>query len=109
PECPSPADDESVPSAAATAPIPRVRHAESARSASTAPLRPVASEPLPSRASSSLPGESPFTPWISGYLGNRYVLDRLPAPAAADQVRRALHAAIRAEGPVHLDRLAKLV
>ncbi len=50
-----------------------------------------------------------FTPWISGYLGGRHVLDRLPAPDAAEQVARALRAAIDAEGPVHVDRLAKLV
>jgi hypothetical protein len=96
--------------AATTAPIPPVpRDVLHVRSEATVPLPAVHPESAPSHVSGTLPGEIPFTPWISGYLGNRYVLDRLPERAAADQVGRALLAAIRAEGPVHVDRLAKLV
>ena len=62
-----------------------------------------------SGSSADLPGEEPFTPWTSGYLGSRYVLDQLPAAGAARQVTRALADAVTAEGPVHVDRLARLV
>jgi hypothetical protein len=57
----------------------------------------------------TLPDEEPFTPWRSGYLGGRDVLDGLPRSTAAERVVRALSAGIEAEGPVHTDRLARLV
>jgi hypothetical protein len=104
------APDRGAMSASPTAPLPRAAPAsDDGRSAATVPLRRIGPEPAQPGSGRALPGESPFTPWISGYLGDRYVLDRLPAPSAAGQVVRALHAAIRAEGPVHVDRLAKLV
>ncbi len=68
-----------------------------------------------SSATATAPGSvgsadgTPFTPWISGYLGPRDVLDGLPARRCVDRVRRALLAAVEAEGPIHVDRLAKLV
>jgi hypothetical protein len=40
--------------------------------------------------------------------GEKSVLDELPASKAARVVRRVLTAGIRAEGPIHVDRLAKL-
>ena len=60
-------------------------------------------------AEATLSGEAEFTPWISGYLGSRDVLDALPSARAAAAVARALQDAIAVEGPVHVDRLAKLV
>lgn len=52
----------------------------------------------------------PFRPWIPGYLGGREVLDSLDrSRSARQQVQRAIQDAIAAEGPIHRDRLAKLV
>jgi hypothetical protein len=62
-----------------------------------------------SHPSEPLSGETAFVPWRSGYLGGRDVLDALPRPAAAHRVARALAAGIEAEGPIHRDRLARLV
>jgi hypothetical protein len=73
------------------------------------------STPSDGASSATAPGPvgsadgTPFTPWISGYLGPRDVLDGLPARRCVDRVRRALLAAVEAEGPIHVDRLAKLV
>jgi hypothetical protein len=55
-----------------------------------------------------LDGESAFVPWIPKSAGDKTVLDELPAAKAARVVRRVLTAGIKAEGPVHVDRLAKL-
>jgi hypothetical protein len=56
----------------------------------------------------TLDGESPFTPWIPKTAGEKTVLDELPTSKAARVVRRVLTAGIKAEGPIHVDRLAKL-
>ncbi|HEY7814607.1 MAG TPA: AAA domain-containing protein, partial [Nakamurella sp.] len=48
----------------------------------------------------SLPGESAFLPWRSGYLGGRDVLDALPRPSSVERVARALAAGMEAEGPI---------
>ncbi len=53
--------------------------------------------------------EEPYTPWEVPWNGDRDVLDNLPARGAARQVRDALEAAVLAEGPVHLEVLAKMV
>ncbi len=53
-------------------------------------------------------GETPFVPWIPKTAGEKSVLDELPASKAARVVRRVLAAGIKAEGPIHVDRLAKL-
>ncbi len=55
-----------------------------------------------------LDGETPFVPWIPRTAGDKSVLDELPSPQAARAVRQVLAAGIKAEGPVHVDRLAKL-
>lgn len=57
----------------------------------------------------SLPGETPFVAWPVRRLGGREVLDALPLEPAAGQVRSALEDVVQAEGPVHVDRLARLV
>ncbi|MGY1884077.1 DUF4011 domain-containing protein [Blastococcus sp. SYSU DS0753] len=56
----------------------------------------------------ALEGETPFVPWIPKTAGEKSVLDELPASKAARAVRRVMVAGIKAEGPVHVDRLAKL-
>jgi hypothetical protein len=53
-------------------------------------------------------GEATFAAWSPKPAGDRTVLEQLPASAAARVVRRVLNAGIRAEGPIHVDRLAKL-
>ncbi|HEY4627081.1 MAG TPA: AAA domain-containing protein, partial [Blastococcus sp.] len=76
-----------------------------------APPRP-APKPAAARKKPSGPtpldGESPFVPWIPKTAGEKSVLDELPASKAARVVRRVLNAGIKAEGPIHVDRLAKL-
>jgi hypothetical protein len=56
----------------------------------------------------ALDGETPFVPWIPKTAGEKAVLDDLPAAKSARIVRRVLSAGIKAEGPIHVDRLAKL-
>ncbi|RBY97930.1 DNA helicase [Blastococcus sp. TF02-8] len=56
----------------------------------------------------ALEDESPFVPWIPKTAGEKSVLDELPASKAARAVRRVMLAGVKAEGPIHVDRLAKL-
>jgi hypothetical protein len=56
----------------------------------------------------ALDGEAPFVPWLPKPAGEKSVLDELPASKAARPVRRVLTAGVKAEGPIHVDRLAKL-
>ncbi|WP_347057337.1 DUF4011 domain-containing protein [Blastococcus sp. HT6-30] len=56
----------------------------------------------------ALEGETPFVPWIPKTAGEKSVLDGLPASKAARVVRRVMTAGVKAEGPIHVDRLAKL-
>ena len=53
-------------------------------------------------------GETPFVPWIPKIAGEKSVLDELPTAKAARAVRKVLTAGIKAEGPIHVDRLTKL-
>jgi hypothetical protein len=53
-------------------------------------------------------GETAFVPWIPKTAGEKSLLDELPASKAARVVRRVLTAGIKAEGPIHVDRLARL-
>jgi hypothetical protein len=71
-----------------------------------APVR----EPAPATgtAASGLTGETPFVPWAPRTAGDKALLDTLPAAPAARTVRRVLTAGIKAEGPVHVDRLVRL-
>jgi hypothetical protein len=55
-----------------------------------------------------LDGETPFVPWIPKVAGEKSVLDELPTAKAARAVRKVLNAGIKAEGPIHVDRLTKL-
>ncbi|MGY1986862.1 DUF4011 domain-containing protein [Blastococcus sp. SYSU DS0669] len=56
----------------------------------------------------ALEGETPFVPWIPKTAGEKSVLDELPVSKAARAVRRVMAAGVKAEGPIHVDRLAKL-
>jgi hypothetical protein len=53
-------------------------------------------------------GETTFVPWIPKVAGEKSVLDELPAAKSARAVRKVLNAGIKAEGPIHVDRLTKL-
>lgn len=68
---------------------------------------PVAPEPAP--APKRQPALQTYREWQSRIAGDISVLDELPDPAASSQVRAVIDAVIAAEGPVHPDRLAKLV
>ncbi|WP_222266039.1 DUF3320 domain-containing protein [Modestobacter marinus] len=55
-----------------------------------------------------LDDEQPFVAWTPKPAGEKQQLDQLKDPTVAKAVRRVLNAGIRAEGPVHRDRLARL-
>ncbi|MEX5718297.1 DUF4011 domain-containing protein [Geodermatophilus maliterrae] len=55
-----------------------------------------------------LDGELPFRPWTPKPAGDRKALDQLADPRTARLVRRVLLAGVKAEGPVHRDRLTRL-
>ncbi|WP_241175725.1 DUF4011 domain-containing protein [Modestobacter sp. KNN46-3] len=55
-----------------------------------------------------LEGEEPFVPWTPEPAGERSLLDQLGNRRVAEQVGRVLQAGAEAEGPIHLDRLARL-
>ncbi len=50
-----------------------------------------------------------FVPWPGGHFGSVDTLYALPSRAAAQRVTAALAAVINAEGPIHTDRLARIV
>jgi hypothetical protein len=77
----------------------------------TPPAPRPAAKPAPVRKPAgpgALDGETQFVPWIPKVAGEKSVLDELPASKAARVVRRVLAAGIKTEGPIHVDRLAKL-
>ena len=55
-----------------------------------------------------LAGEVPFRAWTPKPVGEPQMLRQLANPEAARLVRRVLAAGIRAEGPIHRERLARL-
>ncbi|WP_075201067.1 DUF3320 domain-containing protein [Leucobacter celer] len=50
-----------------------------------------------------------FVPWSSAYAGTLDVLDQLPRADAVVDVQEVIRAIVEAEGPIHRQRLAKLV
>jgi hypothetical protein len=72
-----------------------------------APVPPPAPKPAPKKPA-GLDGEAAFRPWAPKPAGEKDVLDGLPAAASARTVRRVLTAGIKAEGPIHVDRLVKI-
>ncbi|MGK5170454.1 DUF4011 domain-containing protein [Geodermatophilus sp. CPCC 205761] len=59
-------------------------------------------------AAPELDGEARFVPWAPKSGGDRKALDSLDDPRAARTVKRVLTAGVKAEGPVHRDRLTRL-
>jgi hypothetical protein len=103
-----------VPAPAAPAPaVPQPEMTEPAVPAGRQPARRAARTTTRTAARAGAPaaapldGERPFRPWTPKPAGDRKVLDSLPDPAAARAVRRVLAAGVRAEGPVHRDRLVR--
>ncbi|WP_281425388.1 DUF3320 domain-containing protein [Modestobacter italicus] len=78
------------------------------RSATKAPTRAAAKPAVASRSAEPLDEEQPFIAWSPRAAGDRKQLDQLADPAVAKVVRRVLTAGLKAEGPVHRDRLARL-
>ena len=80
-----------------------------------APAAEVAEEPAPARrpaprraATAAADGEQRFAPWAPKPAGERKALDQLADARTARAVRRLLLAGVKAEGPVHRDRLVRL-
>ena len=76
--------------------------AEPAPVAAVVELTPTVQAPLP------LDEEQPFIAWAPRPAGEKKQLDQLSDPNVARLVRRVLTAGIKAEGPVHRDRLTRL-
>jgi hypothetical protein len=70
--------------------------------------QPVEAEPV-ADTSARHPELSGYQPWDAPTLGSIEVLDRLPGRPSVVAVQGAIRAAVEAEGPIHLTRLAKLV
>jgi hypothetical protein len=76
--------------------------------ATPAKAAPKAVAPRKPAGPGALDGETPFVPWLPKPAGEKSVLDELPASKAARVVRRVMTAGVKAEGPIHADRLARL-
>lgn len=74
----------------------------------TEPDDPGASETLPS-GSSALPGAVPWEPWSVAVIGEQEDLDSLRPVRVKEMVRSLIEDVVESEGPIHKDRLAKLV
>lgn len=66
-------------------------------------------DPEPGSATTRLPGQVQFIAWDVASRGSRDVLDDLPSSWAVDLVRAVIAEVIEREGPVHFERLARLV
>ncbi|MGY1703477.1 DUF4011 domain-containing protein [Geodermatophilus sp. SYSU D00697] len=82
--------------------------ADATPAAEAAPARPARRALRKVPAESLLEGEVPFVPWVPKTAGERKLLDQLSDARVARTVKRVLNAGIRAEGPIHRDRLARL-
>jgi hypothetical protein len=80
--------------------------APSTTAATTRVSRPARTTAKP--AAARLDGERPFAAWTPKPAGEKKLLDSLADPKAARAVRRVLTAGVRAEGPVHYDRLVRI-
>jgi hypothetical protein len=74
------------------------------------PAAPPKPRPAPVRPAGPavLDGETTFVAWAPKTAGEKTVLDELPAAKSARVVRRVLATGIKAEGPIHADRLVRL-
>jgi hypothetical protein len=104
-----------LPLPAASSPDPgkvaALRSAVSAAVAAPVPAKPRPSprkKPTTVAGPTGLDGEAPFKPWTPRTAGEKDVLDALPEAKAARAVRKVLQAGIKAEGPIHVDRLTRL-
>ncbi|MGY1815616.1 DUF3320 domain-containing protein [Blastococcus sp. SYSU D00820] len=67
-----------------------------------------ARRPSARKSPAQLDDELPFVPWVPRTAGERKVLDQLADARVARTVRRVLTAGVKAEGPIHRDRLTRL-
>lgn len=74
-----------------------------------APLRSAPTAPVVAPAPKRHPMLQTFREWVPRRHGDLSVLDDLATEWAKKQVRAVIHAVVGAEGPIHPDRLAKLV
>ncbi|WP_369253303.1 DUF4011 domain-containing protein [Geodermatophilus amargosae] len=100
----------SMVSAAVTA-LPVPHHQPVDAPVVTTPVTPVPLTVVPDLTED--PGEDPveerrFRPWAPKPAGDRKALDALADPRNARLVKRVLAAGLKAEGPVHRDRLVRL-
>ncbi|GAA4129628.1 DUF3320 domain-containing protein [Nocardioides fonticola] len=72
----------------------------------TAAVAPGVTTPAPASGSGV---ETPFVEFVPRPVGPRSVLDDLPAASAAARVRGLIHEIVQAEGPIHVERLARHV
>ncbi|MEO5831901.1 MAG: hypothetical protein ABIR83_00840 [Nakamurella sp.] len=86
------------------------------RQAGAAAGTPLPHVPLPQappllmeRPAAALSHESVLEPWVPGPRGGRIVLDKLEVATNRRQVNAALVEGINAEGPIHIERLARLI
>ncbi|MCZ2849206.1 DUF3320 domain-containing protein [Modestobacter sp. VKM Ac-2978] len=93
-----------VPAPVAPQPAAAPATAPPERAAGTSPKAPAKA----ARTRAPLDEEQPFIAWTPKPAGEKKQLDQLSDPAVARLVRRVLTAGIKAEGPVHRDRLARL-
>jgi REase_MTES_1575 len=99
--------------AAAPAVVETVLPPEPGQVAGSAPPEEVAGLARPARRAARKPaaplldGETAFSPWTPRGGLERKALDSLDDPRAARTVRRVLTAGLKAEGPVHRDRLVR--
>jgi hypothetical protein len=91
------------------APVPPAPPAKPALKGAPTPAVKPAVKPAPKPARpAGLDGESAFKPWGPKTAGEKSVLDELPAAKSARAVRKVLTAGVKAEGPIHVDRLLRL-
>ncbi|MEO6794220.1 MAG: DUF3320 domain-containing protein, partial [Mycobacterium sp.] len=74
-----------------------------------APLRSAPAAPVAAPAPRRHPMLQTFREWVPQTAGDISVLDEIAMQYAKQKVRTAIEAVIAAEGPIHPDRLAKLV
>lgn len=93
----TPADRPSTEASTATSAVP-----------ATAPDERGALETLPTR-NTTLPGAVPWEPWSLAVVGEQEDLDSLRPVRVKEMVRSLIEDVVESEGPIHKDRLAKLV
>ncbi|GEL18365.1 DUF3320 domain-containing protein [Pseudonocardia asaccharolytica] len=107
---PEPQPSASVSASPPPAPEPPRSQARSAAASEGLAPTLVASAAIPAPVDETEPfGADVFVPWEICPLGTVEVLDALPTRWAAARVAAALEEVVEAEGPIHTDRLARLV